>query len=29
MSLKKIGIVGFAVIIMLTTTGCGRNLGSK
>lgn len=29
MSLKKIGIVGFAVIIMLTTTGCRRNLGSK
>lgn len=29
MSLKKVGIAGFAVIIMLTTTGCGRNLGNK
>lgn len=29
MGLKKIGIVGFAVIIMLTTTGCGRNIGNQ
>ena len=29
MGLKKIGVAGFAVIIMLSMTGCGRNLGNQ
>lgn len=29
MNLKKMGMVGCAVIIMLTTTGCGRNIGNQ
>ena len=29
MGLKKIGVAGLAVIIMLSTAGCGRNLGNR
>lgn len=29
MGLKKIGVAGFAAIIMLTSVGCGRNLGNQ